>query len=198
MTAALPAAPEATRTDLFVGGTHGYPLYRIPGIVATAKGTLLAYAEARKGERGDWGTIDIVLRRSADGGRTWSPQHVIARVPGPHKKNPVALAQNLASPGDVTYNNPVAIADRSGAVHFLFCLEYMRAFYLRSDDDGRTFTAPVEITPVFEQFRAAYDWRVLATGPRHPVEDRPPPRPGLAVHGNGRPRPPSVGRFHHL
>ena len=40
-------------------------------IVVTAKGTLLAYCEARKGGRGDWGTIDVMLRRSSDGGKTW-------------------------------------------------------------------------------------------------------------------------------
>jgi hypothetical protein len=48
-------------------------------------------------------------------------------VPGPHAKNPVALAQKLASEGEVTYNNPVAIPDRQrGVVHFVHCLEYMR------------------------------------------------------------------------
>lgn len=58
----------------------------------------------------------------------------IANVEGPKSKNPVALAQKLADPSAVTYNNPVAIADeKSGAVHFLFCLEYARCFYMRSD-----------------------------------------------------------------
>ena len=51
---------------------------------------------------------------------------MIADVPGPEAKNPVALVQRLVKPEDVTYYNPVAIAVRSGAVHFLFCLEYIR------------------------------------------------------------------------
>jgi len=172
LAATLLFAGELRQTELFRSGTDGYELFRIPGIVATKRGTLLAYAEARKSPRGDWGPIDIVLRRSEDRGRTWSPFRVVAAVDGPKSKNPVALAQNLAQPDDVTYNNPVAIADRSGAVHFLFCLEYMRAFYMRSDDDGRTFSKPVEITNAFEEFRPEYAWKVLAIGPGHGIQLR--------------------------
>lgn len=164
------AAPSMEKMDLFEAGTHGYALYRIPGLVVTQKGTILAYSEARKSERGDWGTIDIVLRRSTDGGKTWSAQKSIAAVDGPKRKNPVALAQGLASLNDVTYNNPVAIADRNGTVHFLFCLEYMRAFYMQSNDDGITFSKPVEITSAFDKFRPEYDWKVLATGPAHGIQ----------------------------
>lgn len=166
-------AQEVQKQMLFHSQQGGYESYRIPGIVVTKKGSLLAYAEARKSTRGDWGPIDIVLRRSTDRGRTWSPLQVIAQVPGPKSKNPVALAQNLAHPSDVTYNNPVAIADhKSGAVHFLFCLEYMRAFYMHSNDDGQTFSPPVEITKTFDAFRPEYPWKVLATGPGHGIQLR--------------------------
>lgn len=168
---ALVAAGGLEAMELFRTGADGYAHFRIPGIVVTQKGTLLAYAEARKSLRGDWGSIDIVLRRSADRGKTWSPFRVISQVEGPKAKNPVALAQKLAEPGDVTYNNPVAIADRKpGVVHFLFCLEYMRAFYMRSEDDGVSFSKPVEITGAFEGFRLEYAWKVLATGPGHGIQ----------------------------
>jgi sialidase-1 len=163
--------PLLEKQDLFTAGEEGYALYRIPGIVVTARGTVLAYCEARKGDRGDWGTIDILLRRSTDGGQTWGPRVMMAQVEGPHHKNPVALAQKLARPEDKTYNNPVAIVDRkTSAVHFLFNLEYMRAFHMRSDDDGQTFSKPVEITGTFEEFRRDYDWKVLATGPGHGIQ----------------------------
>lgn len=166
-------AEEPQRQTIFQSGQGGYAQYRIPGIVVTRKGTILAYAEARKSLRGDWNTIDIVLRRSTDNGRSWSPSRLIAQVDGPKSKNPVALLQNLANTNEVTYNNPVAIADRkSGAVHFLFCLEYMRAFYMRSDDEGQTFSKPVEITAAFDSFRPEYPWKVLATGPGHGIQLR--------------------------
>ncbi|MFM8538643.1 MAG: exo-alpha-sialidase [Planctomycetaceae bacterium] len=171
--ASLPATePSPEKIDLFEAQTGGYTLYRIPGIVVTAKGTVLATCEARKNARGDWGTIDILLRRSTDGGRTWSDPHRLADVPGPKQKNPVAVAQRLGAADEVTYNNCTLFADRAGPVHALFCLEYARCFYLRSDDDGLTWSPPVEITDTFERFRSDYDWKVLATGPAHGIQLR--------------------------
>lgn len=163
------AEPFIEKIDLFEAGKGGYALYHIPGIVVTAKGTVLAWCEARQ-KGGDWDQIEILLRRSTDEGKTWSEPKKIADVPGPKKKNPFALALKNVRPEDVTYNNPVLIADRDGTIHFVFCLEYERVFYARSNDDGVTFTAPAEITATFEGFRAAYDWKVLATGPNHGIQ----------------------------
>ncbi len=164
------AQPFLEEINLFEAGTDGYEHYRVPAITVSAKGTVFAFAEARKSAYGDWGTQNIVMRRSVDGGRTWEPPRVIAHVKGEIQQNPVAFAQDLAKPGEVTYNNIVPIADlETGALHFLFCVEYARAYYMRSDDDGQTFTEPVDITPTFEQFRAEYDWKVIATGPGHGI-----------------------------
>jgi Neuraminidase (sialidase) len=168
--AAYAAPPLLTKTKLFEGGEGGYKLYRIPGIVVTRRGTILAYCEARRHTGGDWDTIDILLRRSTDGGKTFSPPESIAHVTGPIARNPVAIERKQGQATDVTYNNPVAIADRNGAVHFLFCLEYMRIFYMRSRDDAKTFSAPVEITPAFDAFRPEFPWRVAATGPGHGIQ----------------------------
>ena len=168
----IAAEPLFSQTDLWESGTHGYALYRIPGIIVTAKGSILAYCEARVQGKSDWGTIDIQLRRSTDNGQSFSPPKVIANVPGEKVKNPVALAQKLGETTDVTYNNAVAFADRDGSVHLLFCLEYMRCFYIRSDDDGVSWSAPREITAAFDAFRPDYDWKVLATGPAHGIQLR--------------------------
>ena len=193
------AGSAITKTDLFEAGKEGYELYRIPGVVVTHKGTVLAFCEARKSSKGDWGTTDILLRRSTDNGRTWSPRQSIAQVPGSHRKNPVAIAQNLATPDEITYNNPTAVADRDGSVHFLFCLEYMRAFYMRSSDEGRTFSQPVEITAAFEGFRPQYDWKVLATGPGTVFScAKPAAGAGMAFHRDGRARAPAFGELGHL
>jgi sialidase-1 len=73
-------------------------------------------------------------------------------------------------PNDVTYNNPVLIADKDGTVHMLFCLEYERVFYQRSEDDGLSWSKPSEITAAFEAFKKGYDWKVLATGPNHSIQ----------------------------
>ena len=144
-------------------------LYHIPGLAVTAKGTVLAWCEGRRG-RSDWGDIDILLRRSTDNGQTWSEPRKVGEVSGPKSKNPVALGLKGVKSADVTYNNPVFIPDRDGGVTFLFCLEYCRCFVVRSADDGVTWSEPREITDVFETFRPKYPWKVLATGPDHGIQ----------------------------
>ena len=117
-------------TDVFPAGMNGIALYRIPGIVATTKGTVLAYCEARKNARSDWGEIEVHLRRSTDDGKTWNaPQHIAhdgSRIEGnPNKKNGGEREQ--------TVNNPVAIVDReTGAIEFLYCINYARCYSMRS------------------------------------------------------------------
>lgn len=168
---ALPAAsPFLEKEELFSTTlTPEYKLVHIPGIVVTAKGTVLAWCEARK-KGGDWDQIDILLRRSTDGGRTFDAARSIADVPGPKTKNEFALRLKGVDPKDVTYNNPVLIAGRDGTVHMVFCLEYMRCFYQQSKDDGVTWTTPVEITATFDAFKKDYNWKVLATGPNHSIQ----------------------------
>lgn len=168
--AAAPAAPEFV--DLFEAGQGGYALYRIPGLVVTRAGSVLAYAEARRHTGSDWDDIDLVLRRSSDGGRSFSAALELPRVSGPVERNPVSIERKQGQPEWRTYNNPVAIGARDGRVHLLFCVEYMRVFYTHSDDDGRTFSAPVEITSALEPLRGRYNWRAVATGPGHGIELR--------------------------
>src|SRR5579883_1814769 len=152
------AGEAAPSIDLEVAKEGGYALYRIPGIVVTRRNTVLAYAEARRYKGSDWDDIDLLLRRSTDGGRTFGAPWPVPRITGV-ERNPVAIERKQGQPEWRTYNNPVAIAARNGRIHFLFCVEYMRVFYMRSDDDGRTFTAPVEITAALEPLRAHYPWR---------------------------------------
>jgi sialidase-1 len=169
---AAAAEPFVEKVDVFAAGTDGYAEYRIPGVVVTPKGTVLAYCEARR-TGGDWAQIDVFLRRSADGGRTWDAPRQIAhrgpRVP----RNPVVAARLPNSVDKQTVNNPVAIVDgRTGAVHVLYCVEYARCFYMRSDDDGVTFSDPVDVTSAFDGLKKDYDFKVLATGPGHGVQLR--------------------------
>lgn len=167
------AEPFIDKQVLFkVGDDPAYNIYHIPGIVVTAKGTVLAWCEARKRPAGvsDWDDIRILLRRSTDDGKTWGQAKSIASVDGPKEKNPFSLRMKNVDPNDVTYNNPVLIADKDGTVHMLFCLEYMRCYYQRSDDDGVSWSKPTEITSAFDGFKKDYDWKVLATGPNHGIQ----------------------------
>lgn len=167
--AASAAEPFLEKTDLFTVGDLGYKRFHIPGIVVTAKGSVLAWCEARQTD-GDWADIRIVLRRSTDDGKSWGePQH-IANVEGPVTKNAFSLALKSTDPTTVTYNNPVLIAGRDGVVHMIFCIEYNRCFYQRSADDGVSWSKPTEITATFQALQKDYDWKVLATGPNHGIQ----------------------------
>ena len=162
------------RTVLFEEETGGFRLYRIPGIVVTAQGTVLAYCEARKFTVADRGEIEIHLRRSTDGGRTWDAPRQIAHLGPRLPRNPHLpedkRGKDMGGPNEQTVNNPMAIAARDGTVHFVYCVEYMRCFYMRSDDDGVTWSRPVEITATFEAFRSECDWQAIATGPGHGIQ----------------------------
>lgn len=165
---ALAAEPLLEKQELFAAGQGGYPSYRIPALVVTPGGSLLAACEARK-TRGDWSAIDILFVRSEDGGTTWSEPRGLGTLPGEERQNPAARRPSGAT--GITNNNPLWIADReTGAVHLLVCQEYLRCFYSRSDDDGKSFSDPVEITSALEPFRKTYDWKVVATGPGHGVQ----------------------------
>lgn len=149
---------------LFTGGEGGYASYRIPALTVAADGTLLAFCEARKSAN-DWAEITLLCRRSTDGGKTWSRPADVGPTPADVRRNPVAPK----AVGGTTRNNPVPLADPSGAVHFVYCAEYARCFYRRSDDGGLTWSSPVEITRTFETFRETYPWKVIATGPGHGI-----------------------------
>lgn len=143
-------------TNLWNAGIGGYETYRIPGIVVTTKGTILAYTSARRSLKlGDWSNIDIVLRRSTDGGRTWSP------------------SRRIAGDSQGVTDNPVAIVDKqTGRIDFLFQRNYAHCYLMHSDDDGLTWSKPTDITYVFDKFRPEYDWNVIAPGVGHAIQLR--------------------------
>jgi sialidase-1 len=130
-----------------------YASMRIPALVMSKKGTLMAFTEARIGTSSDWADMDLLLRRSTDNGKTWQPMQVIA----PRRK------------GEPT-NNPTPIVGEDGTIHLLFARDYARAYYTRSADDGLTWTEPIDITSVFDGFRSEYNWNVVAPGPGHGIQ----------------------------
>ncbi|MCL5999007.1 MAG: glycoside hydrolase [Chloroflexi bacterium] len=146
------------KTLIYTANTDSYHLYRIPGLLVTPRGVVLATAEARRGRGGDWDANDVVMRRSLDGGITWEPSRLV-------------IGQQQYGEGPIS--NFVMIGDRhDAAVHALYCHNYARVFYMRSDCDGTSFSASVDITATVEAFRRHYPWRVIATGPDHGLQLR--------------------------
>lgn len=149
-------AQQAMFTDttlLFEPVRDGYTMYHVPALVVSKKGTLLAFAEGRYGNGNDWANIDLTMRRSTDGGNTWEPLRVIIKH----------------SEGKPT-SNITPIVDKNGTIHLLFQINYARAYYMKSVDDGKTWSTPTDITYAFDQFKKDYDWKVLAPGPGHAIQ----------------------------
>ncbi len=97
-------------------------------------------APRRKNSSADWGEIEIHLRRSTDGGRSWSDAQHIAHLGHRLEGNP-----HKAASSEQTVNNPVSIIDRvTGSIEFLYCVNYARCYSMRSADDGLTWSKPIE------------------------------------------------------
>ena len=123
----------------------------------------------------DFVDIDLLYRRSIDGGVAWSPVRVLIKLPEPQPRNPFRLGLdkiNGNDPSARTYHNCVMISDRAtGSVHCIFCLDYWRCFYMRSDDDGITFGPPREITDVVAGYRRKnVDWQLVGNGCGHGLQ----------------------------
>ena len=84
------AAPAIPVFDVYVSGTEGYASFRIPSLIVTQNKTVLAFAEGRV-KPSDHAENDIVLKRSIDGGRTWSKLQVVAEDGANSLNNPQAV-----------------------------------------------------------------------------------------------------------
>jgi sialidase-1 len=154
--------------EVFPPGLNGVSRYRIPGMVVSQRGTVLAYCEARRNASSDYGEIEVHLRRSLDGGKTWQPSQHIAHHGERMEGNP---KKAVGGEHEQTVNNPVLIVDhQTGAIEMLYCVNYERCFSMRSVDDGLTWSTPVEVTAAFEPFRKQHEWTVIATGPGHGLQ----------------------------
>jgi sialidase-1 len=159
---AIDAESPATvsSTNVFVSGQGGYHTYRIPALAVTKSGMLLAFAEGRKRGTSDTGDIDLLLRRSRDGGRTWQP------------------AQTVWDDGTNTCGNPCPVVDvGTGTIWLLLTwnrgedqesriiaqtsVDTRRVFVTRSADEGSSWSVPIEITAAVKRT----NWTWYATGP---------------------------------
>ena len=100
----LPEGAKVTeKQDVFEGGMHNQPnkdgikSYRIPALLKTDKGTLIAGADERRLHSSDWGDIGMVVRRSEDNGKTWSDRVSITNL----RDNPKASDPSIGSPVNI-------------------------------------------------------------------------------------------------
>ena len=147
--------------DVFVGGKGGYPAYRIPALVATKRGTLLAFAEGRANLR-DHAENDIVLKRSSDGGRTWGPLQLIDEEGTNALNNPTAVVVRETGRVLLMYQRYPKGFDEHNAETGYDGPRVCRTFLTHSDDDGATWSEPREVTRQVKRPTVATS---TATGP---------------------------------
>ncbi|PAZ09709.1 alpha-sialidase [Streptomyces sp. SA15] len=160
------AASRCVSSVPYVSGQGGYATYRIPATVTTRRGTVLAFAEGRHDGAGDSGDIDVVLRRSEDGGCTWGPLTVVAAGEGNTRGNPAPVVDPRT--GEVvlvTSYNGGGVTEAQIMRGEVTAEQSRRVFVQRGGDDGRRFSAPREITGAVKPA----GWRWYATGPGHAV-----------------------------
>ena len=149
------------RTTVWNREQGAYNVYRIPSILLTKAGTLLAFCEGRQTVKGsDSGEINLIVKRSSDGGKTFSDQSVVW------------------ADGKNTCGNPCPVIDQSTGVIWMVMTrndgadiekdiiagkskERRTVWVTSSSDDGKTWSTPREITSEASK----PDWRWYATGP---------------------------------
>ncbi|UOG77451.1 glycoside hydrolase (plasmid) [Hymenobacter tibetensis] len=174
---APPAAPE--ETVVFQNGEGGYLCYRIPAIVKAPTGELLAFAEGRVTDCGDFGDVDLVLRASSDNGKTWGPVRRAADYNAAQVGNP-APVYDLTDPRFP--NGRLFLLYNTGTVsegEVRAGKAIREVWYITSTDHGNTWSAPVNITTqvnrpnkpaVNPQYGFAEDWRSYANTPGHALQ----------------------------
>lgn len=158
------AQNSAQPAAVFVSGEHGYATFRIPAIVRTPRGALLAFCEGRRESSSDSGDIDLLLRRSFDEGRSWGPIQTVwddgANTCG--NPCPIVNARDGAIVLHMTGNEGSATQKRITAGE----APPRSAWMTSSTDDGATWTPPRNISA--QAVRP--NWRWYATGPGHGIQ----------------------------
>jgi sialidase-1 len=150
---------------LFESGSCGYNTFRIPAIISTTHGTLLAFAEGRKNTSSDTGDIDLVMKRSEDNGKTWSDLKVIWDDGSNVCGNPAPVQDKvtgkiyLLSTWNLGNDNEADIIKGKSK-------DTRRIFVLVSSDNGMTWSTPLEISASVKMS----NWTWYATGPCHGIQ----------------------------
>jgi len=165
--------------SVFVSGKEGHQTYRIPAIIRLPTGQLLAFCEGRVNGGGDFGNIDIVLKKSNDNGKTWSPLKIIVDNDSLQAGNPAPVVDLLDPqyPGGRVFlfyntgnNHENEVRKGNG---------YKQVWYKTSVDGGNTWSDATDITTMVHrlnkpdinaEWNFKEDWRTYANTPGHAIQ----------------------------
>lgn len=173
------ATAQSESVEVFISGEDGYANYRIPAIIHAPNGDLLAFCEGRTYNAADFGDIDIVMKRSVDGGQSWS------------------ILQKIVDNGHLQAGNSAPAVDMMDPKYpqgriFLFYNTgnntehevrkgngYREVWYITSEDFGHSWSRPVNITSQVHKMNKPElnpnylhqeDWRAYANTPGHAMQ----------------------------
>ena len=136
---------------LFRSGTDKTHTFRIPAAVTNRKGAILVFCESRRDNGRDHGNIDLVMKRSDDGGASWGPTKV------------------LFDDGTHTMGNPCPVLDRrTGTIWLPFSRDNKQVLLSNSTDGGKTWSKPTDIT----RSVLPGEWGWVGPGPGHGIQLR--------------------------
>src|ERR1039458_772427 len=154
LTLSVFAAQPPEFSDVFVAGKDGFPAIRIPSLVVTKSGILLANQANNK----------LILKRSTDGGKTWSALQIIADDGKNCLNNPCAVVDGKTGRVIVMFQSyPAGFSERAGNVlPGLDGPAIVRNYVIHSDDDGVTWS---KLAGVTRTTKHAERVTILASGP---------------------------------
>jgi sialidase-1 len=164
---------------VFTSGTEGHKSYRIPAIISLPNGNLLAFAEGRVHGAGDFGDINIVMKRSSDKGKTWGIVQYIAEFDTLQCGNPAPVV-DVTDPAFP--NGRIFLFYNTGNNHEGEVRKgngYKQVWYKTSVDGGHTWSNGIDITTQVHRSKQptvnpAYsfpeDWRSYANTPGHAMQ----------------------------
>ena len=156
-------AAEPEFSDVFVSGQDGYKSIRIPSVVVTKQGAVLAFAEGRA-VSSDQAENDIILKRSTDGGKSWGKLQLLHDDGKNSLNNPTAVVEQPSGRVFLMYQRiPGHLKERSASVETGFDgTNIYRNLLIWSDDEGATWTKPLDVTRTTKRATQA---TTIASGP---------------------------------
>lgn len=159
---ALAAVQSYVTRTVFNGGDEGgYHSFRIPSIVKTKDGTLVAFAEGRKNSSSDWGDIDLVFKRSTDNGLTWGTLGTVVSTGADVWGNPTAVYDpSIGANGRIwlfmSWNSGLKTAV-SQIAH-----GERKTYTTYSDNNGVSWSSPVDRTA--QLLPSTFTWDAMGPG----------------------------------
>ena len=148
------------KKDIYTSGMDGYHTFRIPAVVVSTKGTVLAFCEGRKKGTSDAGDIDLVLKRSFDNGEIWQPMQIIWDDGTNTCGNPCPVVDSETGTIWLLSTHNLGV-DHEGKIWDGTSKGTRTVWIMKSDDDGLSWSEPQDITASTKQ----PDWTWYATGP---------------------------------